>query len=427
MSRGLLVVAGLLLPAVVQAATLRVPEEYGTIQTAIDASVAGDTVLVGPGTWTGSTRVVDVCGENLPRHAVAFLKPGVSLISVEGPAATVLSGITTEAAPVYTVFLEAAVGEACLVQGFQITGDGQGVVAGCTDVQLELRDCRIEANAGNGVSVADAQVTLVECLVARSADASSVDGGLFAIQGSSITAIETRFEDNATGGVVALGASIFLSNCSFGGHPSSGSVLVVGPTVEIVGCSFEADGRTGYAQHGGAVFVRGAIGRLESCVFYADSVFAGQGGGAYLVDSDFVVTGNTFYGCFAAGTGGALVIAGGRAVVSNNVVVRCSSGALAATSGAVIEPGSGCNLLWDNVENYYGWDDDAMATDIVADPLFCDAPVGDLSLEPGSPAAAQNSPVCGQIGAFPVGCGTVSVTPTTFGRIKAAYRDGGRP
>ena len=61
------------------------------------------------------------------------------------------------------------------------------------------------------------------------------------------------------------------------------------------------------------------------------------------------------------------------------------------------------------------------------DPLFCDPASLDFTLRSGSPLAGETFPLCGPIGAFPVGCGTVSVTPTTFGRIKAAYRDGGRP
>lgn len=35
----------------VEAATLRVPQEYATIQAAVDAAASGDTVLVGPGTY----------------------------------------------------------------------------------------------------------------------------------------------------------------------------------------------------------------------------------------------------------------------------------------------------------------------------------------------------------------------------------------
>ena len=61
------------------------------------------------------------------------------------------------------------------------------------------------------------------------------------------------------------------------------------------------------------------------------------------------------------------------------------------------------------------------------DPMFCDEVTGDLTLRAGSPCLPENSAGCGQIDVYGVGCGTVSVTPTTFGRIKAAYRDGGRP
>jgi len=43
--------AGLSLPAVTDAATIRVPVDAATIQQAIDAAVAGDIVLVSPGTY----------------------------------------------------------------------------------------------------------------------------------------------------------------------------------------------------------------------------------------------------------------------------------------------------------------------------------------------------------------------------------------
>ncbi|MBN1434733.1 hypothetical protein JW921_08240, partial [Candidatus Fermentibacterales bacterium] len=43
----------LLLPATSVGGTLHVPGDYPSIQSAINAAVDGDTVLVGPGLWAG--------------------------------------------------------------------------------------------------------------------------------------------------------------------------------------------------------------------------------------------------------------------------------------------------------------------------------------------------------------------------------------
>ncbi|GJM43802.1 MAG: hypothetical protein DHS20C21_06440 [Gemmatimonadota bacterium] len=44
-----------------QATTHRVPEDYATINAAIDVAASGDSILVGPGTWTSETRSLTVC------------------------------------------------------------------------------------------------------------------------------------------------------------------------------------------------------------------------------------------------------------------------------------------------------------------------------------------------------------------------------
>jgi hypothetical protein len=62
------------------------------------------------------------------------------------------------------------------------------------------------------------------------------------------------------------------------------------------------------------------------------------------------------------------------------------------------------------------------------DPLFCDpAPcgsewpkiVGDLTVHASSPALLAP---CGPIGAFGEGCSTLSIEPSSWGRIKGIYR-----
>ena len=84
-------------------ATLRVPGQYPTIQSAVNAAHAGDTILVGPGTYTEQVTVdtsVNIVGAGAGRSFIA--DPGAtSYLVVIGNAATVsLSGFTiTTATP----------------------------------------------------------------------------------------------------------------------------------------------------------------------------------------------------------------------------------------------------------------------------------------------------------------------------------------
>jgi parallel beta-helix repeat protein len=76
------------------ATTRRVPSEYSTIQAAIDASLAGDSVLVAPGTYRDRSAR-KLVGSNLLGTvvALAFLRPGVALVSESGAGSTTLDGL----------------------------------------------------------------------------------------------------------------------------------------------------------------------------------------------------------------------------------------------------------------------------------------------------------------------------------------------
>jgi Right handed beta helix region len=76
------------------AATRRVPSQYPTIQSAIDASISGDTVLVAPGVYSDrSTRTLVGGGSLGTVTALAFLSPGVTLVSELGAGSTTLDGL----------------------------------------------------------------------------------------------------------------------------------------------------------------------------------------------------------------------------------------------------------------------------------------------------------------------------------------------
>jgi hypothetical protein len=55
------------------------------------------------------------------------------------------------------------------------------------------------------------------------------------------------------------------------------------------------------------------------------------------------------------------------------------------------------------------------------DPLFCDAPTGDFTIDASSPCAPGNNPACGLVGAWDVGCDS-PVEAISWGSLKAMYR-----
>jgi hypothetical protein len=60
--------------------------------------------------------------------------------------------------------------------------------------------------------------------------------------------------------------------------------------------------------------------------------------------------------------------------------------------------------------------------DIVADPLLCDPDDDDFTVQDNSPCVPGAIPGCGQIGAWPVGCGSVHVESKSWSQIKGLYR-----
>jgi hypothetical protein len=64
---------------------------------------------------------------------------------------------------------------------------------------------------------------------------------------------------------------------------------------------------------------------------------------------------------------------------------------------------------------------------ISEDPLFCDPGNEDFTLQECSPCApfSPPNPECDLIGAWPVGCGGTPTIETSWGAVKAMFRQGG--
>ena len=88
---------------------LRVPDPWPSVQTALNAALPGDTVLVAPGTYYGNFLWPD--------------RPGIDLLSEGGATVTILDGRQTE-----TVLglYAAAIDTTTIIRGFTITNGKVG-------------------------------------------------------------------------------------------------------------------------------------------------------------------------------------------------------------------------------------------------------------------------------------------------------------
>jgi len=147
---------------------LQVPTPYGTIQAAINAAAALDTVLVAPGTYY----------ENID------LKDGIHVMSSGGRATTT---ITSSASPVIDAL---SLSDLAVLEGFTIDGQGAAYGIETWDSYIVVEDCAIQ-NCTRGMSMQY--------------------GGAPRLNGNLITA-------NQTGVAVSDSSAPFLSGNTFDGN-----------------------------------------------------------------------------------------------------------------------------------------------------------------------------------------------------------------
>ena len=148
--------------------TINVPADYTTIQAAVNAAQDGDTVLVAPGTYTGTGDwVINPLGK-----AITIRASGT-------PEETILDGGGARR----VVQCSSGEGLGTIIEGFTIKGGDIGYGGGivCRDSSPTITGCTISGNTatyGGGIySYYDSSPTITDCTISN--NSADEGGGIF--------------------------------------------------------------------------------------------------------------------------------------------------------------------------------------------------------------------------------------------------------
>lgn len=321
--------------------------DFVTIAEAVANASPDDTIIVGPGTY------------------YELIEPNFFLyyISEAGPETTILDGEDS-----HRQFMFYA-GSGGSIEGFTLRngfGSSGGAIYMREGVEVSLSGCVVEEN-----------------------NASFDGGGFFGRLGASMTLTDCTLRNNWA--QHNGGAGILIEN----GHLEATGCVVYQNSCDIIG--------------GGLTILDGTMG-LTDCLFYNNS--SDDVCGAVLFDrSSGTVTGCTFEGNTSSGIYAASLFVsdyGSHVTVTNSIISgeTAGCGMYAFWDAEIV---SSCNILWSNAAgNYSGFTLDA--TDMIADPVFCDPASHDYTIAFESPAASNN--LCGiLIGSEEPACNRDIISP----------------
>ena len=244
--------------------TLVVPDEYGTIQAAIDAAQDGDTVLVSPGVYTGSgSAVVDMKGKAILLQGIGDLFDPKPVIDGEGLRTCLVceSGETFETR----------------IRGLEFSNGSNisqgGGVRCASGTSPFFQNCCFADNFGSGVSCEPGSSPSFENCFFRQ-NTSTLGVGLQVAKGASVLVENCAFDENQAivqGGGINVYGSVSATNCTFDGNigESGGGGIRVwsGGSLVATGCIFDQNGcGEDWLRSGGGLLSSGAV-LIEACEF----------------------------------------------------------------------------------------------------------------------------------------------------------------
>ncbi len=396
------------------------------IQDAISHAVSGDEIIVRPGDYVEN---LDYQGKNLYVHSSG----GASVTTIDGS-----QGLAGAASCVafHSGETPSAVLEGFLLQGGQGTNyPAYNVITGggvyCAHASCTIRSChftRNHADNGAGMFLEYAALTLTDSQF--DTNTSDTYGGAISAEHLTGSISGCIFDQNqaAADGTISFGLNVNVQvvNCDFDGNKTnSGAGLNLGQSSSqctVQNCVFH---RNVAAEHGGAIRLDGGTLQISGCLLYGNYASV-DGGGIIALNGALVFAQNcTLDANQAARNGGNLAIWDYSAMEFANSIFSNGKG----NGGVFVDGATGdfnCCDAWANqAGNYVGIPDPTGKNgDIALDPIYCDAPGGNYTIEPDSPCAphSPSDPQCDLIGAYPVGCSApVPVATMSWGSVKQRF------
>jgi predicted outer membrane repeat protein len=401
------------------AARLPVPRQHKTLQAAIDAAAAGDTIAVAAGVYRGPftmTKRLVLVGEGGVEKTILDGGDSVRVLRIEGVnrgsvnGFTIRRGKSNSGGGIYCARDTSFSIASCV-----FTGNWESAISIWDSPGVTVDNCTLRENKGSAL---DANNSLIAIFESKFLDNEGYEGGAISLSRTRLV-IPFRnllFERNkaigSIGGAICAEDSSTgtIMNCVFRDNTSStagGAVAVrTHSVINVSRSTFERN----HAGIGGALQCDHARMNVGFSVFNQNSAlaFAGVIGitGRGLANVNPIITNSTFYKNEVKGDGANLFFTDVSPDVRKNIFVVDHG--QRAVSGLQSSPKYDCNLIWDPSGGAIGalpsvntW---------VGDPLFCDAEHGKFLLRDLSPALRAP---CGPIGAFveKAGCASFRLQP----------------
>ena len=363
---------------------LHVPSSiYPTIQSAIDAAIDGDVVVVADGTYKGEGN------KNLN-----FYGKDITVKSANGPDHTVIDCENNGRGFCF----DRGETSASVVQGFTIKQGSQNRGGGIyvndmsspTILDCIFLDNKSYYSGGGGIYLGGSRAIVINCVFDKNRTEENGDGGGIFVKGSHNTVDNCVFSGNSSdkgGGIYCQGGFFTVSNSEFtindadkGGGIYSNSTTT---PVSIVGCRFMQNDAT--VGGGGGACVSGSPARVTNCVFFENTAIS-EGYGLQIEAGYGEVTNSTFANNDHENSGwaGIAVSVSASATVTNGILWQTP---LEGEDVVVLKPGSGKGLTvsYSVISYSTNWSADPVKHISNDDPLFINISSNDFRLDPSSP------------------------------------------